>query len=1045
MYGGKIRRILAYVDPHKLIARGLSPLDVLQAIQRSNVLIPTGNARLGNIDYQVDAQGMLEHVRDLKNIPIKIGTNDQPILLKDVAEPKDTNQIQTNIVRIGGRRQVYIPIYRQPGSNTIAIVEGIRASLASIQSSLPSDMRLRVVMDQSVFVRKAIQDLGNQAWMGALLVALIVLLFLRDLRSTLLILVALPLSIVAAFGALYFANQSINTMTLGGIALAIGILIDQSIVVLENITRHLREGKTPTQAALLGAGEVARPVLIGTITVMAVFLPVLFLAGLGRFLFAPLSLAVGFCVFSSYAIAFTVIPALAMLLLRPASPSTNTQAHPSDALSTDGRTDSSDAPPNTHSLSGLERAYLWVLPQTLRWRWLVLVSVTLLFVCSLLLLPRIGAELFPSIDSGQFQLLVRGPSGLRIEEMEKRLQKVEAFLESKIPPSDRELILTNIGVLLDWPAAYTPNAGGQDAFLNIQLKESRGQTTQYYVTTLRKQLKERFPDLEFSFDTGGLLTAALNFGLPSPINLQITGSNLQKSTALAHQIKERIARIPGIVDIVDHANSLQRPCDDGSDHDGWDRSILRDLVCGLCECSRRFGTRRVQRTVGCGTHPPSTDLNDFADFDGRPHPSRARRRPSQYADGTSDDRRNLGVNAFDLACLASDLPPLQRKTTDRSRLIMRHLLWWLCLAVLSGCSASTSPTTTRTDVLRVRLGRALRADLIRKVELVSILRPYEQVEIFARVDGYLQSVSVDRGSTVRKGALLAVIDIPILRRSLLTHKAQSAAQDALVAQALAESQHRNMLYQRLHELWKSSPGATSRFRVDDAQGQALVAKARVQTAKANALIAKAKIAQIQTQLAFAQLRAPFDGVITERNVHPGALIHANQTKTPLFRMVSTKRLRGVLDIPAPDAPFVRPNLPLQLFLDALPNTPPLQAKILRNAGSLDPISRTLRVEFDVENTQQTLYPEMYGRVRLDLEPRNGALVIPQDWMLIQKQQRSVFLLRQGVLQQVKLQTGIETIRAGQTLVEILSGLQGNEDIVTHPNSSMADGLSAAAQ
>jgi len=542
VYGGKLRRILAYVDPHKLIARQLSPLDVMRAIQRSNVLIPTGNARLGKTDYQVDAQGMVNRVKDLNKIPIKLTPDGKLLLLKDVATPKDAHQIQTNIVRIDGRRQVYIPIYRQPGANTIAIVDGIRASLAKIQSRLPSDIRLNVVMDQSVFVRKSIEGLTWQALIGGLLVALIVLLFLRNLRATWVIVTALPLAIIAAMGGLYFADQSINTMTLGGIALAIGILIDQSIVVLENIMRHLREGKSALEAARLGAGEVARPVFIGTLTIIAVFLPVVFLTGLGKFLFTPLSLSVAFAVFSSYLIALTLIPTLCVLLFRNQNlAQSSPQKQPEEGEEED-EAQELRAP-------WYSRVYGGLLRLVLRFRWLVLLAAIGGLVGSAFVIPQLGTALFPSIDSGQFQILVRGRSGLRIEEMEKRIALVEAEVARSIPKHDRRLMIANIGVLLDWPAAYTPNAGGQDAFLNIQLSEDRAHPTTTYVTRLRSRLTRRFPDLEFAFDTGGLLTAALNFGLPAPINVQVVGHDLKKGAKLAEKLKKQIASIPGTVDV----------------------------------------------------------------------------------------------------------------------------------------------------------------------------------------------------------------------------------------------------------------------------------------------------------------------------------------------------------------------------------------------------------------------------------------------------------------------------------------------------------------
>ena len=314
VYGGRIRRVLVYLDPNKLQGRGLAPMDVVEALRRNNLLIPVGSAKIGQFDYQIASNAMVPSIDQINDFPIKV-EDGAPVLIRDVGSAEDTYAIQTNVVHIDGRRQVYIPIYRQPGANTIEVVEGVRTALQRISQRIPEGINLSLVMDQSVFVRKAIRDLQFEAVFGALLAALMVLLFLGSVRSMVVVMMSLPLAILAAIIGLYFTGESINSMTLGGLALAVGLLIDQSIVVLENIMRHLHLGKSASEAALDGAQEVAMPVLVASLTIAIVFFPVIFLSGVARFLFTPLALSVVFAITASYLLALTLIPAAGRALL----------------------------------------------------------------------------------------------------------------------------------------------------------------------------------------------------------------------------------------------------------------------------------------------------------------------------------------------------------------------------------------------------------------------------------------------------------------------------------------------------------------------------------------------------------------------------------------------------------------------------------------------------------------------------------------------------------------------------------------------------------
>jgi multidrug efflux pump subunit AcrB len=546
VYGGKLRRIMAYVDRDKLEARGLSIMNVVEALRNHNVLIPAGNAKMGTTDYQIFTNALPDRVDELNLIPVKV-VNGAPVLLRDVGEVRDAAQIQTNIVRTNGRREVYIPIYRQPGANTIEIVDAIKAQLDQILRRLremdprAKDLVLSVVMDQSVGVRQSITGLEIAAGLGALLAGAVVLLFLRSLLSTFIIVLAIPLSILAAIIGLFYTGDTVNAMTLGGLALAVGILVDQSIVVLENVVRHARMGKPPAQAALEGTQEVALPILVSTITFIVVFYPVVFLSGLARFLFAPLAVAATIAIIASYLMSITLVPAYCAKLLRVRPTATAEEA-----------------------VGPMGRGYGRILSGVLRVRYLVVLATLAAFVLAVPLLLTTGQELFPPVDAKQFTMFVRMPSGTRLEVTEETIHAIEQELvqligepdpnfalgDEQIPASNMQIMISNMGVLMDWPAAYTPNTGPMDAFVLVQLKGQRGKPGTFaYVEQLREKLPALFPGVEFSFDTGGMLTAALNMGEPAPIHFQVAGSNLESSMQIAQTIQHEAQQVPGAADV----------------------------------------------------------------------------------------------------------------------------------------------------------------------------------------------------------------------------------------------------------------------------------------------------------------------------------------------------------------------------------------------------------------------------------------------------------------------------------------------------------------
>ncbi|HHT9115374.1 MAG: efflux RND transporter permease subunit [Planctomycetes bacterium] len=552
VYGGVLRRILTYIDRDKLESRGLSPMDVVAALKSSNLMIPTGNAKFGTMDYQINSNAMFEKVKEMNDIPIKVDQG-APVFLRDVAEAQDSYQIQTNIVRLNGKRQVYVPVYRQPGANVIQVVNEVRNKSEQILQRLKEmdprakDLRLDVVMDQSISAKKTINGLKINVIFGALLAAISIGVFLANIRSTVIVLLLLPLGIFAAMAGLFFTGNTLNSMTIGGLMLTLGMLTDQAIVVLDNIIRHLRMGKTKMQAALDGAGEVAVPMFVAMLTTIIVFFPIVFLSGMARFLFAPLALSATFAVFGAYVMAMMVVPSYCAKFLH---------IHGSKHSRNDKTLTSVGGEERGMGKSG--KYYESLLRATLKHKPVTLLGVFVLFLLSIFLFQRIGTELFPQIEAGQFMILVRAPSGTRVEESERLIQDIEKEIQGIIgqgdpdgmdDSSDLQMLISNIGVLMDWPAAYTPNTGPMDSFILIQLKEDTKKGAIQYSGILREHFRDRFPGIEFAFDTGGMLTAALNFGLPSPINIQIKGSLLETSYEIANAMVKEVKKVRGATDV----------------------------------------------------------------------------------------------------------------------------------------------------------------------------------------------------------------------------------------------------------------------------------------------------------------------------------------------------------------------------------------------------------------------------------------------------------------------------------------------------------------
>ena len=529
--GGAQREIVIFLDPKKLAEYNFSPVEVLSAFSELNTFIPSGDVKIGRYDYQIVSNALVDHIAEMNNFPLR-ASNGVSVYLNEVGEAKDAGQIQTNVVMIDGKEQVYVPIYRQPGGNSLRVVDLAKAAIKALEQQIHG-IKLTVVADQSIFIRHAITSISQEALIGGGLAALMIFLFLNP-RAALGVFLSLPLSLLAAFMGLQATNQTINVMTLGGLALSIGVLVDNSIVVLENISKKLAMGRTPHHAALEGTSEVAMPVLSSTLSTLAVLFPVIFLGGIVKILFSALVKSVMFVMIGSFLIAMTVMPLFASRFLHTATPSFQL---PWLLARTQG------------FMSYMTDVYGKALHYAIRHKKLILAGVGCICLGGVLMIPLIGTELFPRADAGNFTLELRLASGTRIEDTTAFAQQIEKKLRQWIEPHDLRLTISNAGVYYGFPAAFTPNTGTQDVFFNIELTEDRHHTTQYYAKIIREHIKQEFPGVDIGVELGGLLTSALNGGLKAPIDVQIQGPDPQKSYVLAQALAEKIKKLRGAVDV----------------------------------------------------------------------------------------------------------------------------------------------------------------------------------------------------------------------------------------------------------------------------------------------------------------------------------------------------------------------------------------------------------------------------------------------------------------------------------------------------------------
>ena len=538
-YGGKNRLISVDLDTQALQARGLSPADVVNAVNLQNLILPSGTAKFGSTEYTVKMNGSPDAISGLNELPVRT-QNGATTYLRDVAFVRDGFSPQTNVVRQDGVRGVLLSVLKNGGASTLDIVANLKALLPRVAQTIPRDVKITPLFDQSLFVKAAIKGVVSEALIAAGLTALMVLLFLGNWRSTLIIALTIPLSILASILALQALGETLNLMTLGGLALSVGILVDQAIVTIENIERHLHMGTPLKESITVGAGEIGVPAFVSTLCICIVFVPMFFLTGVARFLFVPLAEAVVFAMIASYLLSRTLVPTLVMLLMG------GVHAEATGSTSLLQRLYRSF----DRQFERVRRAYTLALSTVLARR-KVFTSAFLGFcLLSCLLFPVLGRDFFPSVDAGQIRLHMRAPTGTRIEETARLADEVEAAIREIVPPDQLETILDNLGVPNSGINLSYSNAGTigtLDGEILLSLREGH-RPTEEFVTRLRNELPKRFPGIEFFFQAADIITQILNFGLPAAIDVQFTGNNLNENAALAGELMKAVQKIPGAVD-----------------------------------------------------------------------------------------------------------------------------------------------------------------------------------------------------------------------------------------------------------------------------------------------------------------------------------------------------------------------------------------------------------------------------------------------------------------------------------------------------------------
>ncbi len=555
VFGGIYRQIMVYVDPYKLASRQLSVMDVVGAVNDANLILPAGDVKMGPYDYYVYSNSLVDNMQQLGQLPIKVKGNSW-VTVNDVGKAEDAHQIQYNIVRIDGQRSAYIPIMKQGGdTNTIAVVDGVRKLIKHLYD-IPQQMKTSIVFDQSVYVKEAIRTVLHEGFLGLILTSLMILIFLGSFRATSAVLLSIPISALAAFVVLALMGGTINTMILGGMALAFSRVIDNSVISLENIYRHLEMGAAPMIAAEVGGSEVSLAVLAATLVDVVDFFPVVFLYGVAKFLFSALALAFCLSLLASFVVAMTVIPLFCSRFLK-AVPHSAHAKKPED-----GNTGDNYAIERT---SGSGRSWLdrfnvrfnrmfnkildfyeyWV-RRALQRPGLTVAVLSGVFLLSLAIYPLLGLAFFPKTDAGQFTINIKVPTGTRIEIANEYVAKVEDLIRHQIEPKDFKRIVSNIGVVPDFSALYTTNSGPYTATIQVALNEPHALSSFAYMDRVQKAMASQFPDIRTFFSSGSMVDAILNTGMPAPIDVQVSSPDLDQIYGIAQNLAARIREVRGV-------------------------------------------------------------------------------------------------------------------------------------------------------------------------------------------------------------------------------------------------------------------------------------------------------------------------------------------------------------------------------------------------------------------------------------------------------------------------------------------------------------------
>ncbi|MCW5889282.1 MAG: efflux RND transporter permease subunit [bacterium] len=645
-WGGKVRQVMVDLQPEQMYAKGLSAADVSNALAQQNVILPAGTAKIGKIEYNVRTNSSPDVIEALNDVPVRQVGN-ATVYMRDVAQVHDGYAVQTSIVHVDGRRSALLTVLKTPTASTLDIVQRVKDALPRIQATLPPDLGIRQLFDQSVFVRASLNGVLREAAIAAALTGLMILLFLGSWRSTLVIVVSIPLAILVSVITLSLVGETLNVMTLGGLALAVGILVDDATVEIENTNRNLSMGKPVLKAILDGAQQIATPAFVATLCICIVFLPVVFITGVGKYLFTPLAEAVVFAMLASYFLSRTVVPTMVRYLL-PAE--AHLHAPGAEHTVTDGGPIWNVHRRFNRHFERFQGRYKALLGWALANRVLVTAVFGGFVLLSSGLFLHIGSDFFPTVDAGQIRLHVRCPPGTRIEETERRFAEVEEVIREAIPPDEIDIVLNNMGVpggginLAFSDASLVTSADGE---VLISLAEGHG-PTEGYVERLRKVLRERFPDLVFFFQPADIVSQILNFGLPAPIDVQVVGRD-PRNLEIAEDLAKRIGAIPGAADV--RLQQVPRYPEFGIEVDRWmarqlgftEANVAQSLLVSLSGTAQAQPNYWLDRTTGVNypvvTQTPQYRIDSVGALDAQPIAVPGQPQPQLLANVASIGRR----------------------------------------------------------------------------------------------------------------------------------------------------------------------------------------------------------------------------------------------------------------------------------------------------------------------------------------------------------------------------------------------------------------------